>query len=251
MEVRILKGFVVTALIVLLGAACAQGQEINTQPLDALHWRLLGSFRGGRVSAVAGIPGDPTTYYFGTPGGGIWKTTDAGRVWSPIFDQVRIASIGAIAVAPSNAKIVYAGTGEQTPGNGVYKSTDAGHTWTHAGLENTRFIQAVIVDPHNPDILVAGANSVGVYVFTPPVVHSPVTFATSRGVFKSTDGGKTWKQTFSRDDSAGVFDMTADPTDPKILYASVLVPPESAEGRRSRHGNRVRRGHLRNLQINR
>lgn len=228
MEARILKRFATAAFTVLLVSTGARAQDINTQALDALHWRLLGSFRGGRVSAVAGVPGDPTTYYFGTPGGGIWKTTDAGRVWMPIFDQARVASIGALAVAPSNAQIIYAGTGEQTTGNGIYKSTDAGRTWTHAGLENVRFIQAVIVDPHNPDILIAGANSVGVYVFTPPVVHSKATFSMPRGIFKSVDGGKTWKQTLRRDDSAGIFDMTADPGDPKVLYASVLVPARNA-----------------------
>jgi len=224
MEVRNLKRFAVAALAVLLVSPIAKAQDINTQALDALHWRFLGSFRGGRVSAVAGVPGDPNTYYFGTPGGGIWKTTDAGRVWAPIFDKVHVASVGAVTVAPSNSNIIYAGTGEQTPGDGVYRSTDAGKTWSHVGLENTRFIQAVIVDPHNPDILIAAANSVGMYVITAPVVHSPVTFTTPRGVFKSTDGGKTWTQTLRRDDSAGVFDMTADPSDPKILYASVLVP---------------------------
>ncbi len=222
-EETVLKRFSTTALLVLL-ASVAFAQDVNTDALNALHWRLLGSFRGGRVTSVAGVPGDPNTYYFGTPGGGIWKTTDAGRVWMPIFDQARIASVGAIAVAPSDAKILYAGTGEQTPGDGVYKSTDAGNSWSHAGLENTRFIQSVIVDPHDPNTLVAGTNSVGVYVFTPPVVHSPPTYASPRGVFKSTDGGKTWKQTLSRDDSAGVFDMVADPSDPKTLYASVLVP---------------------------
>lgn len=219
-----MKRFAAAALTVVLLSSGVKAQDIDTRAFDALHWRLLGSFRGGRVSAVAGIPGDPNTYYFGTPGGGVWKTTDAGRVWKPIFDEVRVASIGAIAVASSNSNLIYVGTGEQTPGNGVYKSTDAGRTWTRAGLENTRFIQAIVVDPHNPDILVAGTNSVGVYVFTPPVVHSPPTFSTSRGVFKSIDGGKTWKQTLSRDDSAGVFDMVADPSDPKVLYASVLVP---------------------------
>ncbi len=232
-EESILKRLGIAALAALLAALFAPvgawSQDINTQALDALQWRLLGSFRGGRVSAVAGVPGDPNTYYFGTPGGGIWETTDAGRVWAPIFDQVRIASIGALAVAPSNAKLLYAGTGEQTPGDGIYKSTDAGRTWTHAGLENTRFIQAVIVDPRDPNIVVAGANSAGMYAITHAVLVSPPTFATSRGVFKSTDGGKTWKQTLSRDDSAGVFDMTADPSDPRILYASILIP-ERATG---------------------
>jgi len=211
----------------LLVSAVAVSQDIDTQPLYSLHWRLLGSFRGGRVSAVAGVPGDANTYYFGTPGGGIWKTTDAGRVWTPIFDQAHVASIGALAIAPSSSKILYAVTGEQTPGNGIYKSTDAGRTWSHAGLDNTRFIQAVVVDPHNPDIVIAGANSDGMYVIAPPVVHSPLTFSTPRGVFKSMDGGKTWKQTLSRNDSAGVFDMVADPSDPKVLYASVLVPAPS------------------------
>lgn len=222
-----MKRFAVAAFAVLLVSA-AWSQDVNSQALDALHWRLLGSFRGGRVSAVAGVPGDPNIYYFGTPGGGIWKTADAGRVWTPIFDQVRIASIGALAIAPSDPKILYAGTGEQTPGDGMYKSTDAGRTWTHAGLDNTRFIQAVIVDPHNPSILVAGANSDGMFVIAPPVVHSPSTFSTLRGIFKSTDGGRTWKQTLSRDDSAGVFDMVADPSDPRIMYASVLIPVRSA-----------------------
>ena len=209
------------ALVVVVGASA---QDVNPQGLDALHWRLLGSFRGGRVSAVAGVPGDPNTYYFGTPGGGIWKTTDAGRVWTPIFDKERVASIGAVTVAPSDPNIVYAGTGEQTPGDGVYKSTDAGKTWTHVGLEQTRFLQAVLVDPQDPNILVAGANSAGMYVIAHPVVVTPQAFATPRGVFKSIDGGQTWKQTLSRDDSAGVFDLTADPSNPKILYASVLIP---------------------------
>ena len=163
-----LKYFAALAAAGLLVAASCFSQDVDTQVLHALQWRLIGSFRGGRVSAVAGVPGDPNTFYFGTPGGGIWKTSDAGRVWEPIFDKERVASIGALAVAPSDANIIYAGTGEQTPGKGVYKSTDAGKNWTPAGLADTRFIQAVIVDPRNPDILVAGANSTGVYVFSRP-----------------------------------------------------------------------------------
>ncbi len=185
----------------LLATVSSSGQDVDTQVLQSLHWRLIGSFRGGRVSAVAGVAGDPNIYYFGTPGGGIWKSTDAGRVWEPIFDKERVASIGALAVAPSDSKIIYAGTGEQTPGKGVYKSTDEGKTWTHAGLDDTRFIQAVIVDPRNPDILIAGANSLGVYVFAHPYPKNEL--SVPRGVFKSTDGGKTWKQTLNKDDSAG------------------------------------------------
>jgi len=205
-----------------LAATACFAQDIDTASLDALHWRMIGSFRAGRVSAVAGVPDNPNVYYFGTPGGGIWKTTDAGHVWSPIFDKQRIASIGSLAVAPSNSKIIYAGTGEQTPGNGVYKSLDEGNTWTHAGLEDTRFIQAVYVDPHNSDVIVAGANSIGVYVFSRP--NPTHTFTTSRGVFKSEDGGKTWRQTLRNDDTAGVFDLTVDPDNWRVQYASLYIP---------------------------
>ncbi|MGP8251903.1 MAG: VPS10 domain-containing protein [Terracidiphilus sp.] len=223
-----MKCFAALAAAGVLVAASCFGQDVDTQGLQTLHWRLIGSFRGGRVSAVAGVPGDPNIYYFGTPGGGIWESTDAGRVWEPIFDKARVASIGALAVAPSDSKIIYAGTGEQTPGNGVYKSTDAGKTWTHAGLDQTRFIQAVIVDPHNPDILIAGSNSIGVYVFSHP--YPKYDLSTPRGVFKSADGGKTWKQTLDKADSAGVFDMEVDPDDPHVLYASMLIPaPEPSE----------------------
>ncbi len=216
------KSLAALAAAGLLVAASCFGQDVDTQALDSLHWRLIGSFRGGRVSAVAGVPGDPNIYYFGTPGGGIWKTSDAGRVWEPIFDKERVASIGALAVARSNSSILYAGTGEQTPGNGVYKSTDQGRTWTHAGLDQTRFVQAVIVDPRNPDILIVGANSIGVYVFARPYPKNDL--STPRGIFKSTDGGKTWKQTLNKEDSAGVFDLEVDPDDPRVLYASLLVP---------------------------
>ncbi len=223
-----MKYFAALAAAGVFVATSCIGQDVDTQSLQTLHWRLIGSFRGGRVSAVAGEPGDPNVYYFGTPGGGIWKSTDAGRVWEPIFDKERVASIGALAVAPSDSNIIYAGTGEQTPGNGVYRSNDSGKTWTHAGLEQTRFIQAAIVDPHNPDILIAGANSIGVYVFAHPYPKNDL--STARGVFKSTDGGKTWKQTLDKADSAGVFDMEVDPDDPHVLYASLLIPaPEPSE----------------------
>jgi photosystem II stability/assembly factor-like uncharacterized protein len=218
----ILKRFAVPVALGLLVATASFAQEMDTSVLDALHWRLIGSFRAGRVSAVAGVPDNPNVYYFGTPGGGIWKTTDAGHVWVPIFDKERVASIGSLAVAPSDSKTIFAGTGEQTPGNGVYKSTDEGHTWSHIGLDQTRFIQAVIVDPRDPNILIAGANSIGVYVFSRPV---PVkTYSTPRGVFKSTDGGRNWTQTLTNDATAGVFDLAADPDDAKVLYASLYVP---------------------------
>jgi hypothetical protein len=107
---------------------------------ETMRWRLIGPFRAGRITSVSGVPGDPATYYAATPNGGIWKTTDGGRVWKPIFDAERVASVGAVAVAPSQPDIIYAGTGEQGRGNGVYRSTDAGATWTNVGLANTHFI---------------------------------------------------------------------------------------------------------------
>src|SRR5438445_4100596 len=124
-------------------------QPVPASLYDQLQWRLIGPFRGGRVAAVAGVPGDPVTFYFGSVGGGVWKTSDAGTVWKPIFDQQPIASIGAIAVAPSNPKILYVGTGEADIrsqigfGDGVYKSVDAGETWTNVGLRNTRQIACI------------------------------------------------------------------------------------------------------------
>jgi hypothetical protein len=122
-------------------------QSIPPQLFSGLKWRLIGPFRGGRAVAVAGVPGDSTTFYFGSVNGGIWKTTDAGVVWTPIFDGQTVASIGALAVAPSNPRIIYAGTGESdiredlSSGNGVYKSADGGATWNHIGLEDTRQIR--------------------------------------------------------------------------------------------------------------
>jgi photosystem II stability/assembly factor-like uncharacterized protein len=218
-----LKRIALLALTLALGGTPSLAQDLDTSSLRALHWRLIGSFRAGRVSAVAGVPDNPSVYYFGTPGGGVWKTTDAGHVWFPIFDSVRVASIGAIAVAPSDSRTIFAGTGEQTPGDGVYRSTDEGETWTHIGLENTRFIQSLIVDPHDPKVLIAGANSIGVYIFSRP---SPVkTFSTPRGVFKSIDGGKSWTQTLTNDTTAGVFDLAVDPDNASVLYASLYVPP--------------------------
>src|SRR5271155_1694115 len=116
----------VAGAVPVVAQQAPQTSQVDPSLYSAMRWRLIGPHRAGRVSAVAGIPGDPTTYYMGTPGGGVWKTTDGGEVWKPIFDSERVASIGAVAVAPSNPTIVYAGTGEQTRGNGMYKSSDAG-----------------------------------------------------------------------------------------------------------------------------
>src|SRR5271155_5180463 len=147
----------VAGAVPVVAQQAPQTSQVDPSLYSAMRWRLIGPHRAGRVSAVTGIPGDPTTYYMGTPGGGVWKTTNAGDVWVPIFDGQRVASIGAVAIAPSNSNIVYVGSGEQTPGNGMYKSTDAGATWTHIGLDDTHYISSVIIDPRNPDIVVVGS----------------------------------------------------------------------------------------------
>ncbi|HXZ30634.1 MAG TPA: hypothetical protein VEH30_00010 [Terriglobales bacterium] len=209
------------ASIALLPANLSSQEPIASQLLSGMQWRSIGPFRGGRVTAVAGAP-DPNTYYFGTPGGGIWKTTNGGQTWFPIFDRERVASVGALAIAPSNSNVLYVGTGEQTRGKGVYRSTDAGNTWRNVGLEDVPFIQAIIVDPGNPEVAVAGGNSVGVGILWRPL---PATAKTAnRGIFRTVDGGKAWTKVFSAEDSIGVVDLCSDPGDPGTLYAVIYRP---------------------------
>jgi photosystem II stability/assembly factor-like uncharacterized protein len=182
---------------------------------SGLHWREIGPFRGGRAVAVAGVPGSPNVFYFGAAAGGVWKTIDAGATWKPIFDAEKVSSIGAIAVARSNPDIIYVGTGEAnmrgnvTWGGGVFKSTDAGKTWTDVGLADTRQIGAIIVDPADPDIVLVAA--VG-HAFGPN---------TQRGVFRSTDGGKTWNRVLFKNELTGAIDLAADPHNSKIVYAAL------------------------------
>ena len=206
-------------LAVIIQFACAPSfAQQNSATIDptmysAMRWRLIGPHRAGRVTSVAGVPGDPAVYYMGTPGGGVWKTTDGGNVWKPIFDDQRVASIGAIAIAPSNPKTIYVGTGEQTRGNGMYKSTDAGATWTHIGLDKSLYITSIIVDPRNPDIVIVG-------VLGHPIlglVNEPA----ERGVFKSINGGKTWTRMLAKEELDGIADMSADPENPRELFAAM------------------------------
>jgi photosystem II stability/assembly factor-like uncharacterized protein len=190
--------------------------QTDTALYAGMKWRSIGPFRAGRVSAVAGIPGNASTYYMGSPGGGVWKTIDGGVVWTPIFDQMHVASIGAIVVSPSNPDILYVGTGDVSlvgssvnMGNGVYKSTDAGLTWTHVGLNETEHIGAMWIDPRNPDVVVVAALG--------------RTFSTNpeRGVFKTTDGGKTWRKVLYKDEETGAIDVVFDATNTKIGYAAL------------------------------
>ena len=197
-------------------------QQSTSALYPGLRWRSIGPFRGGRVTSVAGVPGDPHIYYFGTPGGGVWKTTDGGHVWHPIFDSVPVPSIGAVTVDPSASNVVYVGTGEQMPGKGLYKSSDSGNTWTNIGLQDVRFIQSIIVDPRNPKVIVVAGNSVGMGIFWRPL--ATLAWTANRGIFRTEDGGQTWKKVYNDDASLGIVDMCSDPDNPGTLYASVYHP---------------------------
>ncbi len=184
--------------------------------LRALHWRLVGPFRGGRAVAVAGDPTRPLVFYFGAVDGGVWKTTSGGESWTNLTDgKSDIASVGAIAVAASDPNVIYVGTGEAdwredlTYGDGMWRSTDGGATWQHLGLEDTRHIAVVRVDPKNADVVYVAAMG---HAFGP----NP-----TRGVFRSTDGGKTWQKVLFVDDSTGAIDLALDPVNPRILYAAL------------------------------
>src|SRR5215469_14771870 len=221
-----LRLFIALIAVALLPANLSSQEPIESKLLSGMQWRSIGPFRGGRVTAVTGAA-DPNTYYFGTPGGGVWKTTDGGQTWYPIFDKERVASIGALAIAPSDSNVLYVGTGEQTRGNGVYRSIDAGATWKNVGLEDVPFIQEIIVDPRNPLVAVVGGNSIGFGILWRPL---PATAKTAnRGIFRTVDGGKVWTKVFSAEDSIGVVDLCSDPGNPDTLYA-VVYRPASGSG---------------------
>jgi photosystem II stability/assembly factor-like uncharacterized protein len=186
-----------------------------------LHWRSIGPFRGGRTVAVAGVPGRPHEFYIAAVNGGIFKSTDAGRTWLPIFDDQPTASIGALAVAPSAPDTIYAGSGEglQRPdlavGDGIYKSTDGGAHWTHLGLRDGQQIGKIVVDPRDP-------NRLFVAVLGHPYGPNP-----QRGVYRSTDGGTTFERVLYTDDDTGAFDVTFDPADARTLYATLWAARQS------------------------
>mgnify|MGYP000064812149 CR=1 FL=1 len=210
-------------LILSLLPLAAEGQRrkksnnTNSFPeavYSSMEYRLVGPFRGGRSAAVTGVPGKPNLFYFGAAGGGVWRTKDGGRAWENISDGFFGGSIGAVEVAQSDPNVLYVGGGEKTvrgnvsSGYGVWKSVDAGKTWQQAGLEKTRHIPRLKVHPENPDI---------VYAAVLGNIYKPTE---ARGIYKSTDGGQSWRKTLFVNDLAGAVDLTLDPTNPRILYAS-------------------------------
>lgn len=213
---------------IIVPSAFARAQSAH--PVDpglysALAWRNLGPFRGGRIAAVTGAIGQPGVFYVGLPAAGVWKTTSAGETWYPVFDAIReVSSVGAVEVAPSNPDVIYAGTGDIitggsiNEGNGVYKSTDAGHSWTHIGLDATKQIPSMLVDPHDVNVVLVGAQG--------DVHHK----SQDRGVFRTTDGGATWAQTLFVDDSTGIVKLARAFDAPQVVFAATVAhytPPPS------------------------
>ena len=205
------------ASLVILGfapAAAATQQPDVSATYTQLKYRYIGPV-GNRVSAVAGVAGDASVYYAGAASGGIWKTIDGGVHWQPIFDDQPVQSIGALAVAPSDANVIWAGTGEAwirshiSIGNGIYKSTDAGKTWQHMGLDSTARIARVVVHPTNPDVVYAAALG---HAYGPQQ---------QRGIYRTMDGGKTWERVLFVDENTGAADVVMDPTNPRILFAAM------------------------------
>ena len=231
------RALVSITLLVSAAAAAAQNtprqelkevtpEKIDTAVYQRLRYRYIGP-EGNRVTSVTGVPGDPNTYYAGAASGGLWKSTDGGIHWSPVFDSQPVSSVGALAVAPSDPNVVYAGTGEPftrshiSAGWGMFRSTDAGKTWTRAGLENTGRISRIVVHPTNPDVVYAA--SLG-FAYGPQP---------ERGIYRSTDGGKSWDRVLFVNDSTGASDIVMDPTNPRILYAGFWQVEIKTWGRNS------------------
>ncbi len=195
--------------------AASEPAKPEEKPFKGMKYRLIGPFRGGRSLTAAGIPGDPTTYYFGGTGGGVWKSVDGAMTWSSLFDKEGTSSIGSIALANSNPNVIYVGTGEAcirgniSHGDGVYKSLDGGKTWKNVGLRDSRAIGKVIINPTNADIAFVAA-------LGHPYGPNP-----ERGIFRTSDGGKTWEKVLYKDENTGGIDVAFDPHNPNILFAAL------------------------------
>ncbi len=204
-----------TLILLFIPFKTILSQTIPVRTYADMHWRLVGPFRAGWATMAEGIPGEPNTFYFGAAGGGIWKTDDAGRTWQPLMQHQQSSSIGALAIAPSNPQIIYAGTGQVAlrydilSGDGIYKSENRGKTWTNVGLKDSRHIGRILIDPHNPDrVLVAALGN----AFSPN---------SERGIFLTTNGGKTWEHVLFVNENTGAVDMAFDPEHPSIIYAAL------------------------------
>ena len=202
------------AFLGLCSLFAVSGQTFDPALWSNLKYRMIGPERGGRVTAVTGVPSEPYTFYMGSTGGGVWKTVDAGHTWANVSDgQIPLGSMGAIEVSLSSPNVVYAGTGSSkirsnvSIGRGIYKSVDAGKTWTFSGLRDVGQISTVRVDPSNPDLVYVAA-------LGNPFVDNP-----ERGIFRSSDGGKTWKKVLHISDSAGAADLEMQPGSPNVLFA--------------------------------
>jgi photosystem II stability/assembly factor-like uncharacterized protein len=207
----------ILACLCVVGSVVAPVAAQSAEPgvAAAMRWRLVGPFRGGRTITATGVPGQPNRFYFGAVGGGVWRSDNAGRTWEPIFDSQPIASIGAIAVAPSDPNVLYVGSGEAdmrsdiSYGNGMYKSVDGGRSWTHIGLTDSRQIGRILVDPHDPNVVFVAALG---HAYGPNK---------ERGVFRSKDGGKSWTAVLHKDDDTGAIDLAFEPESSKTILAAL------------------------------
>ena len=224
----IVRLLVVTSSLACASIAGAQAGGIDPSYFSDLRWRSIGPPRSGYVAAPAGVPGDPTTYYAGMPEGGVWKTTNGGNTWRPVFDDVHVASVGAVAVAPSEPNTVYVGTGDRsgwsfTPGKGVYKSTDGGRTWAATSLRAAPYIGAVLVAPKDPNTVLVAAQGRGGRGGGPGAAANRAGESDERGVYRTTDGGSKWTRVLPVDGPADASDLYYDFYDPQIIYAAVAA----------------------------
>src|ERR1041384_7065206 len=205
----------VCALLCLLSLFnnATHAQQTGSELFQGMKWRMIGPFRAGRTVGATGVPGQPNVFYIGVNNGGVWKTTDYGHTWVPIFDDQPTGSIGALAIAPSDPNIIYVGSGEGlhrpdlSVGDGMYKSSDAGKTWTHLGLRDGQQIAQIAVDPRD-------ANRLFVAVAGHPYGPNP-----ERGIYRSTDGGQTFQKVLGKDENTGAIDLAFDPANPQTVYA--------------------------------